>query len=192
MVIPPFDKRGFLPPFLGADATTPLRSPYGSTMVELVGALGTSPERLNLLFGLVKYRQMLTSLGYTMGEQFIDGSFVEDIETTESRPPGDIDVLSFVVRPVQYQGNSAAWKTIGVLQWKDQIINHSLNKQRYLVDSYAVAIDQIGPGGLINATIYWYGLFSHKKVSQHWKGFVRIPLDANDDLQAFASIVSGP
>jgi hypothetical protein len=192
MVIPAFDKRGFLPPFLGADATTPLRSPYLSTMLELVNTLGTSPERLNILFGLLKYRLMLTSFGYTVGEQFIDGSFVEDVETTENRAPGDVDVLSLVVRPAPYQGNSLAWQTAGVLQWKDQIINHSLNKQRYLVDSYAVAVDQIGPVGLIDATIYWYSLFSHKKVSQHWKGFVRIPLDANDDVLALASIVSGP
>jgi hypothetical protein len=43
VVVPAFDGRGFLPPFLGADATTHSRSPYEATMSELVAALGPLP-----------------------------------------------------------------------------------------------------------------------------------------------------
>jgi hypothetical protein len=192
MVVPPFDGRGLLPPFLGANATTPARSPYETTISELVVALGTTPERYNLLFGLIKYRQLLDSLGYTQGVQFVDGSFVENVEIRESRSPGDIDVFSFLIRPPQYQGNDPLWQTTGFPHWVNEVVNFALNKQRYNIDTYAIAVDQHGPLQLINDTIYWYGLFSHKKVTQDWKGFVTVPLSPSDDQVALAAIVSGP
>ena len=36
-------------------------------MSELVVALGATPERQNLIFGLLSYRQLLGSFGYTNG-----------------------------------------------------------------------------------------------------------------------------
>jgi hypothetical protein len=192
MVIPAFDGRGFLPPFLGADATTPARSPYDATISELTATLGSTPERNNLLIGLIKYRELLRSFGYTQGVQFVDGSFVENVETREARDPGDIDVFSFLIRPPQYQGNDPLWQATGFPQWVGEVVNFALNKQRYNVDTYAIAVDQGGPLQLIDATIYWYSLFSHKKVTQDWKGFLRVPLNPADDQAALAAIVSGP
>ena len=161
-------------------------------MTELLAALGTTPVRQNLLLGLIKYRELLGSFGYTSGIQFIDGSFVEDVETREARDPGDIDVFSFLMQPAQYVGNIAVWQTTGFPQWAGEIVNRSLNKQRYQLDTYGMVVDQSGPLGMMNATIYWYSLFSHKKVAQDWKGFVRISLNPADDQIALASIVSGP
>jgi hypothetical protein len=192
MTIPPFDARGFLPPFLGADATTALRSPYDATMTELVTALGTTPERQNLLFGLIEYRALLHGFGYHYALQFVDGSFAENVEVREGRPPGDIDVFTFAMLPVQYHGDGVLWATIGFPQWENEVVNKGLNKQRYQLDTYGVIVDQVGPLGVMNATIYWYGLFSHKKVTQDWKGFVRLPLNPRDDQAARAMIVSGP
>jgi hypothetical protein len=192
MALPAFDGRGLLPPFLGADETTPARSPYDATMGELVVALGTTPARLKLLFGLLKYRKLLGSFGYTVGFQFIDGSFVENVEIRESRDPGDIDVFGFMMQPAQYVGNVALWQSTGFPQWTGEVVNRSLNKQRYLLDAYGIVVDQGGPLEIMNATIYWYSLFSHKKVTHDWKGFVKIPLNPADDQAALASIVSGP
>jgi hypothetical protein len=70
------------------------RWPYQVTMVELVAGLGTTPWRCILLFGLLSYRRLLTNLGYAAGVQFVDGSFVENVETREGRDPGDIDLFS--------------------------------------------------------------------------------------------------
>ncbi len=131
-------------------------------------------------------------MGYVDGEQFIDGSFVENVELREGRDPGDIDVLSLVVRPRQYQQDPILWQSVGHPQWLGEIVNQPLNKLRYRLDTYAIAVDQGGPLSLVNATIYWYSLFSHKKVTQEWKGFVRVPLNAADDQTALAAIVSGP
>ncbi|HTB03395.1 MAG TPA: hypothetical protein VK804_23245 [Bradyrhizobium sp.] len=192
MPVPAFDARGLLPPFLGANsAIAPSRSPYPSLMTELVSMLGGTPERCNLLFSLLKYRSLLHSFGYVDGVQFIDGSFVENVETREGRDPRDIDIFSFLIRPVQYHGNDPLWQSTGFAQWTGEIVNQSLNKQRYQLDTYAIAVDQAGPLQLMNETIYWYSLFSHKRVTQEWKGFVAVPLNASDDQTALSAIISG-
>lgn len=193
MPVPGFDGRGLLPPYLGVNsASAPSRSPYPSQMTELVSVLGSTPERCNLLYSLIQYRNLLHSFGYVDGVQFIDGSFVEDVETREGRSPRDIDVFSFLVRPFQYHGNDPLWASTGFPQWTTEIVNHSLNKQRYQLDTYAIAVDQSGPLQLMNETIYWYSLFSHKRVTHDWKGFVAVRLNAADDQAALAAIISGP
>lgn len=193
MPVPAFDGRGLLPPYLGATSAAPgLRSPYPSLMTELVATLGSTPERCNLLYSLILYRSLLHSFGYVDGIQFIDGSFVEDIETRESRDPRDIDIFSFLIRPAQYHGNDPLWQSTGFPQWVGEIVNQSLNKQRYQLDTYAITVDQAGPLQLMNETIYWYSLFSHKRVTQEWKGFLAVPLNASDDQAALSAITSGP
>src|SRR5262245_63003044 len=107
--LPAFDLRGLLPPFIGPDARTRSRSPYGTTMSELIAAMGTTPHRCNLLFGLLEYRALIGSLGYSQGLQFINGSFVENVEIREGRDPGDIDVFSFLVRPDRYRTDPTLW-----------------------------------------------------------------------------------
>lgn len=161
-------------------------------MTELVSTLGSTPERCNLLFSLLQYRSLLHSFGYVDGVQFIDGSFVENVETREGRNPRDIDIFSFLIRPSQYRGNDPLWQSTGFPQWVGEIVNQSLNKQRYQLDTYAIAVDQTGPLQLMNETIYWYSLFSHKRVTQEWKGFVVVPLNVSDDQAALLAITSGP
>jgi hypothetical protein len=60
--------------------TTHDRAPYTASMTELVTSLGTTPWRENLLFGLREYRALLSHHGYTNRLQFIDGSFVENVD----------------------------------------------------------------------------------------------------------------
>jgi hypothetical protein len=87
--IPAFDSRGLLPPYIGPDGATADRSPYEATMTEIVPALGTTPHRRSLVRGLLDYRALLTRLGYTVGLQFLNGTFVENVEGREGRPPND-------------------------------------------------------------------------------------------------------
>jgi hypothetical protein len=181
-----------LPPFLGADETTPDRSPYESTMSEVVTALGTTPVRQNLLFGLLKYREMLNSSGYVHGVQFIDGSFVENIEVRESRDPGDIDVFNFLIRPISLSKDPAIWAAVGFPVWALYLMNRDRNKERFGLDTFGIAVDQHGPLRLIEQTVYWYSLFSHKRVTHDWKGFLRVPLNPTDDAVAKAAILTGP
>jgi hypothetical protein len=188
--VPGFDARGFLPPYMGDDGTTGDRSPYVATMTEVVTAFATTNARRKLLKGLLEYRALLISLGYDTGVQFVDGSFVEDVELREARDPGDVDVFSLLQRPDQYQEDPHLWLSTGLSEWQSQIIDHVENKKRFGIDTYAVALDQCDLNDVISVVGYWYSLFSHKRVTQDWKGFLRIALDASDDAAARELLVS--
>lgn len=193
MPLPSFDLRGMLPPFVGADATTPDRSPYWVTMPELVAAFGTTPHRQQLLRNLIAYRALLAQGGYVGGIQFIDGSFVENVEALESRSPGDIDVFSILNAPPRYLTDPAAWLATGRSFWNAEVADRNLNKQRFNLDTYAVLFEerQAQPMNLISDIIYWYGLFSHQRTTFAWKGFAGLTLDPAAD-QAALSQLGGP
>lgn len=190
--VPPFDVRGLLPPFVGADATTQERSPYPATMTEVTARLGTTPQRRQLLRNLIAYRELLASEGYQNGVQFIDGSFVENIEGSANRSPDDIDVFSILSAPQKYLSNQSAWSNTGLNFWQTEIADRNKNKQRFLLDTYAVLYEelQLQPMDLIQHIIYWYGLFSHQRDTFAWKGFVVLPLDPTDDQVALTQLGS--
>lgn len=193
MPLPSFDLRGLLPPFVGADATTPDRSPYWVTMPELVGAFGTTPHRQQLLRNLIAYRALLAQGGYVGGIQFIDGSFVENVEALESRNPGDIDVFSILNAPPRYLTDPTAWQATGLPFWNAEVADRNLNKQRFSLDTYAVLFEerQAQPMNLISDIIYWYGLFSHQRDTFAWKGFAGLALDPAADQVALSQL-GGP
>jgi hypothetical protein len=184
--VPGFDARGLLPPYIGPDETAVDRSPYGAAMTEIVVRLAATSHRRNLLKGLLDYRQLLNGLGYTAGLQFIDGSFVEDVETREARDPKDIDVFSFLERPLRYRNDPAIWATVGFSEWSNEIVNRPHNMSRFNLDTYAVAVDQVSGLDVILATTYWSSLFAHKRITHDWKGFLRVPLNFADDVAARA------
>ncbi len=193
MPLPSFDLRGLLPPFVGADAATPDRSPYWVTMPELVAAFGTTPHRRQLLRNLIAYRALLAQEGYVEGFQFIDGSFVENVEALESRNPGDIDVFSILKLPPKYLTNPAAWQATGFPFWTAEVANRNWNKQRFSLDTYAVLFEELQaqPMKLISDIIYWYGLFSHQRTTFAWKGFAGLALDPATDQVALSQL-GGP
>lgn len=190
MPLPSFDLRGLLPPFLGADAATPARSPYWVTMPDLVAALGTTPHRRQLLRNLISYRALLAQDGYENGIQFIDGSFVENVETIASRDPSDIDVFSILSLPQIYKIDLSTWGAAGLLFWNQEIANRTLNKQRFKLDTYAVLLEDLmdRPKLFVDHIIYWYGLFSHQRDTFAWKGFAGLALDPASDQIALSML----
>lgn len=192
MPLPSFDMRGLLPPFIGADATTSDRSPYWTTMQELVDVFGTTPHRRQLLRNLVAYRDLLTQEGYVSGIQFIDGSFVENVEVLSGRTPSDIDVFSVLNIPPRYAANPATWATAGLRFWQDEVIDRDRNKQRFNLDTYAVIFEDLHaqPMNLISNIIYWYGLFSHQRDTLAWKGYAGLALDPAGDQAALSALGS--
>jgi hypothetical protein len=64
-------------------------------MSEVVLRYGVTAERAAILTGLLDYRAALRNVGIMDGFQWLDGSFVEDVEAIRSRPPSDIDVVTF-------------------------------------------------------------------------------------------------
>src|SRR5438874_2710456 len=98
--IPDFTISGILPPYLGPTPTeSALMSPFQTTLVRIANKLCTSNERKAIFRGLIQYRQALANIGFTDGFQWLSGSFLEDIENLETRPPNDVDLVTFCHRP---------------------------------------------------------------------------------------------
>src|ERR1019366_5862769 len=97
--IPPFSSDGLLPPYLGSSPgeQAGLMSPYRASVTELVAHFATSPERVAILDGFLRYRADLQAFGLVDGFQWIDGSFVE--RTDAVRPPHGVDLVTFFQRP---------------------------------------------------------------------------------------------
>jgi hypothetical protein len=176
-VIPPFNLSNVLPPYTGTKPTERAScSPYRIKTSELVSRFATSSDRIRLLNGLLDLRQALRGVGIVSGEQWIDGSFVENVEVIRGRAPGDVDVVTFAARPV-----------LDDVRWR-QTINANLDifdskraKSKFGCDHYF--LDTLKrPELLIADTTYFYGLFSHQRASALWKGMLALPIVSDDEL----------
>lgn len=190
MPIPPFQLNGLLPPFIGTDAKTADRSPYFVTISDMAVRFGTTPHRKQLIRNFIAYRQLLTSDGYVDGLQFVDGSFVEEVERIQNRDPGDIDVFSFLSAPSRYLADANAWTTHGFDFWKNEIVDRDKNKQRFALDTYAILMEETDLAGLMKNIMYWYSLFSHQRTTFAWKGFAAMPLDSAADAAVLSTLGS--
>ena len=159
-------------------------------MTDLCKVLGTTPQRRVLLRNLITYRGLLASDGYINGFQFIDGSFVENVEIIGPREPSDIDVFSLLHAPQKYHADAALWASVGLQFWVGEIIDMPKNKARFKLDTYALLFEEMTPSSLIRNIIYWYSLFSHQRDTFLWKGFVALPLNDADDQAALLAMGS--
>lgn len=185
-MIPAFNHSHVLPPFLGDDPTLLAEvSPYQTSALELVQRLGGSPERRALLTGLFSYRKALADLGFQHGFQWIDGSFVEDVESIKQRSPGDIDVVTFAHSPV---GLSTAEITT-TLNANAHVFDAQLAKAHYGCEGYIVRLDG-KPQSLVRRATYYFNLFSHRRDDHAWKGILQLPLES-DDLAALDLMHNG-
>jgi len=159
------------------DPTNPSQlSPYPCTTLDLCRKLGTSSERKFILGKFLDFRERLRSEGLTRGFQWLDGSFLENIEVRENRPPKDLDVVTFFWGyDIAFQVNlSMAFPEFG---------NPTLAKASYSLDHYPVDA-AFSPELTVESTRYWSQLFSHNRLGV-WKGILKIDLDtAPDDTAA--------
>jgi hypothetical protein len=188
MPIPDFDHNLVLPPHVGDHSVNAANmSPYPCTSLELCAKLGTSPERQAILRGFFELREILRQLGVSIGFQWINGSFTEDVENDPRRknPPNDIDVVTFY-RPLPAlpaplpQHLATAIPILG---------NRAATKTRFRVDHFMIPMDPRSPEFLIDQARYWFGLFSHRRGDDVWKGMLKISLDTPaDDLLAIGNL----
>jgi hypothetical protein len=173
---------------MGSDVTGQQRlprSPYPSDINELVDAFCVSRERADLLRGLLSFRDMLRQVGFTSGFQWIDGSFVEHCEAVRGRPPSDVDILSFLRRPVGLGDNDAWSGFVGLHQ--ATLFYSEWTKRQFHCDSYFIDLDGTAEA-IASFTTYWAGLFSHQRDTFRWKGLVQIPFSHEADNEALALI----
>jgi hypothetical protein len=176
-MIPGFNHSHVLPPFVGERMTSAHSSPYPVTASELVQRFAFNEARLVVLDGLLRYRAELRGLGFTQGFQWLDGSFVEDVEARDNRPPNDIDVVTFVCPP---EGMSSP-EVRQMLASRPDLFDHALCKQAFRCDTSIVNLTT-SPQWLVTQTRYWYGLYSHRRGDALWKGMLQVSLDSDDAL----------
>lgn len=126
--------------------------------------------------GLLAFREALHAAGLNHGFQWVDGSFLEDVETNYRRDPEDIDVVTFFKLPEMQSQESFALA-------HPALFNHDETKSQHNVDAYFVCLDDNPPEELVKQSAYWYSIWSHRRDSQ-WKGYVQIDLSPEDDLIA--------
>ena len=170
--IPAWNEMGLLPPIDPDLPTSPQRSPYSVTLLDVVMRFSTSTERRKVLCGFLDYRAGLHKIGFCKGFQWLDGSFLEDVEILERRPPKDIDVVSFLRAPENPIPPDADLS----------VLDHDAVKIRHLVDSYFVELDEIYSEEAVITSAYWYSVWSHRR-NQAWKGFLQIDLMPTEDEQ---------
>jgi hypothetical protein len=175
VAIPAWSALGILPPIDPDRPTSPDRSPYPVSLKDVVMRFSMSPERQAVLKGFLRYRAELHRLGLTLGFQWLDGSFLEDVETIERRAPRDIDVVSFIHTP----------HDLNLTEDDTQLFDQAEAKSRFKVDAYVVELDQVAPRELALLSAYWYSMWSHRR-TQVWKGFLQVELAPTEDAEAFA------
>lgn len=163
-----------MPPHLGLPTDAAQLSPYPATALELCQKLSSSGDRREVLRGWLTLRNLLRTAGFNDGFQWLNGSFMEDAETLRGRPPGDIDVVSFLPTP---QGPLDPL----IVQ---VIADRQQTKAQMKVDHMIVGLNW--PGAVIvEHTRYWYGLFSHRRDDGVWRGMLRVDLNTpTDDVAA--------
>ena len=116
--------------------------------------------------GFLDYRGALHRAGITSGFQWINGSFVEDIETLEGRAPNDIDVLTFCAMP-----GDADYRSL---------FDSAITSRKFLVDAYFLPLNVSLTPPRVRAISYWYSMWAHRRDGR-WKGFLEIDLNPVSD-----------
>jgi len=180
--VPVFDHNLVLPPHLGDPVNRGQLSPYSCTTLELCQHLGTTPERRMILGRFLDFRERLHGEGLTNGFQWVDGSFLEDIEARDGRSPRDIDVVTvFWGYDLPFQARLRANFP--------EVANPTLSKANFLVDHYPFDAG-FNPAVTLEWTRYWILLFSHNRLGV-WKGMLRIELNTPaEDLAARQEIAN--
>lgn len=160
-IIPNWNSQCILPPCELSNPVSRRRSPYTVSLMDLIQRFGTSTERINILDGLLSFRSALHSIGLVKGFQWLDGSFSEDIESLQSRPPNDIDVVTFFYSPPGQTEDA-------LLADHTQLFDQDYIWGKYQVDAYFVGLPSGDPEdneleNLVIDSAYWYGVWSHQR-----------------------------
>lgn len=173
-MIPDFNSSGALPPYLiGSDPTAREDvSPYTVNFNEFCNRFAFSPERIEILEGLIRYCSNLQSIGITQGTFWIDGSFTEDVEKIRNRPPSDIDFVCFI-NPNECGMDRIQWRQI--FSKNQDTLQPGRSKLLFKCDAYIIDLSA-PPMAIVNNTSYFFGLFSHQKITNLWKGMLKMEL----------------
>jgi hypothetical protein len=123
------------------------------------------------LEGLLNFRDRLRAVGITRGFQWLDGSFLEDVETRESRAPRDLDVVTV------FWGYDRAFQA-AVSGTFPAFASNAVAKAQFQLDHFPFDADHSSVF-TVQMTRYWIQLFCHNRDSV-WKGMLQIDVDTHD------------
>jgi len=187
VALPSWNARGVINPINPLTPADANRSPYAVSLVEFIDRFAITAARARVLQGYLQYRAELHAAGLLVGFQWLDGSFLEDIETIEKRDPADIDVVTFYEMPVGQTQLTLMASHPGL--FPANAVEHDALKKRLCVDAYVVQLDAQKPTAtaaatrLVRTSAYWYSMWSHRR-DLSWKGYVQVDLSAAEDAQA--------
>ena len=170
--IPDWDSSGVIP----ANIYGKPASPYGVSLSDMVARFGGTESRQRLLTGLLDFRAELHNAGLVRGFQWIDGSFMENVEERENRNPRDIDLVTFFYIPDHHTQES-------LVQEFSSLFDHDGIKDNYAVDSYFVPLNLVSPETIVSRSAYWHSLWSHNR-DNRWKGYLQVDLASLEDSEA--------
>ena len=180
VAIPAWTAQGVLPPIDVESPTSSSRSPYRVSLLDFVVRFGNTGARRTLLRGLLEFRAALHELDLVSGFQWLDGSFLEDIETVERRQPRDIDLVTFFRLP-EGQSQTSLEEASAAL-FDPQAVG-----RQYGVHAYFVQLNGVEPELVVEQCTYWSSLWSHRRNGQ-WKGYLQVDLAAAGDREAMANL----
>jgi hypothetical protein len=186
VALPLWNSLGLIPPIDEQQPTSAERSPYVVSLTDFVLRFGQTPPRRKVLDGFLKYRAALHAAGLVSGFQWLDGSFLENVEVIEARAPNDIDVVTFFDLPAGKSQNDMLQQFPELFPTSRGV--HLKLKETYSVDAY---VEHLGkaPSRLVRQSSYWYSMWSHRR-NQVWKDFVQIDLAPVGDALAIAQLES--
>ena len=180
VTIPRWSPQGVLPPINSATPTSTDRSPYCVSLIDFVLRFGNTGPRRRIVAGFLDFRSALHEIGVDNGFQWVDGSFLEDIERGENRSPRDLDLVTFFRLP---QGRTQ--RTLR--DAAPNIFDHAYCKENFRVDAYFQPLNDGLPESLVARSAYWYSVWSHRR-NGYWKGYLQLDLSNTDDEIARADI----
>jgi hypothetical protein len=175
ILIPLWNHQGIIPPINENDPTSHERAPYQVNVQQVVERFSTTIDRCTILEGFLAHRAEVHKVGIISGFQWLDGSFMENVELLEGRSPNDMDVVTFaeVTAEVQQKLQPSDVQMLTDVDWI---------KATYKVDFYIFPLSE-SPETLIELAAYWYSMWSHRR-SQQWKGYLSVRLEPDHDQDA--------
>lgn len=123
------------------------------------------------------YRTALHNLGIVNGFQWVNGSFVENIENWKLRFPQDIDVVTFYHPPDDHGERHI------------RLFDPDEMKLEYHVDASGVRLGLAMTQERVETVSYWQSMWTHWEDGL-WKGMVEVDLGPKDDEAALQILTS--
>jgi hypothetical protein len=153
-------------------------SPYEVTLEEAAARLVSSAERAAIFRSFLAYRRALRAEGLVAGFQWLGGSFA----SLSSPVPADLDLVTFYEPPPAWRRDKELERE--TVRRLPQLFHHTGAKAAFRCDAFFVNL-RCDPRKLVRWSVKWYVLYAFSR-ELDWRGFVSVPLDAEDEDRAAA------